>query len=281
MEGWVDEPVVDPAVPEADRQKIIRMPVLLDGFPEPSSRTRLFFAVDGAVAGVIGAFLVGVAVQSDSQVAAILSIFSFVIAALFASHARPGPAARMQRLYGDCCIFPADLDDNALGLIRRARKAIESVSTSRVNRLGLLDDIANDVVLPEKLWEIARLLRTQVALRAEQEEAMSEMVTPELVAVITPQREALDRSMISVTKQVVELEDYASRVQEADAALRAHELLKSNDKYRDLLARTNDAQGLQSLTEHVDMLESTLAENLRDAINAGQTLAVPGGAAAV
>ncbi|MEV4377546.1 hypothetical protein [Streptosporangium sp. NPDC049644] len=281
MEDWIDEPIVDPIVSELDRQKIISMPVLLHRSSELSSRTRRFFTISGSITGVIGAFLAGIAIQSDSQPVAFVSVLAFIIAGLFVNIGRPSLTARLQHLYGDCYIIPADLDDNALGLIRRARKAIESVSASRVNRLGLLDDIANDVVLPEKLWDIARLLHTQVALRAEQDEAMSEVVTPELMAVIAPQREALDRSITSVTKQVVELEDYANRVQEADAALRAHELLKSNDKYRDLLAQTDDAQGLLSLTEHVNVLESTLAKNLRDAINAGQILVVPGDTTAV
>ncbi|MFF5247185.1 hypothetical protein ACFY3V_23095 [Streptosporangium sp. NPDC000095] len=275
MEDWIDEPIVDPIVSESDRQKIISMPVLLRGSSELSPRTRQFFTVSGYIAGVIGAFLAGVAIQSDSQYAAFVAVLALIIAGLFVSNGRPGLAARLQHLYGDCYIVPADLDDSSLGLIRRARKAIDSVSASRVNRLGMLDDIANDVVLPEKLWSIARLLRTQVALRAEQDEAMSEVVTPELTAILAPQQEALNRSVASVVKQVVELEDYANRVQEADAALRAHELLKSNDKYRDLLAQTDDAQGLRNLTEQVNLLESTLAKNLRDAIDAGQTLATP------
>ncbi|MGJ6965285.1 hypothetical protein ACSDR0_25580 [Streptosporangium sp. G11] len=273
MEEWIDEPIVSPVVSEPDRQKIIGMPFLLRGSSDLSLRTRRFLIVNGSIAGVVGAFLAGVAIQSDSESAAFVSVLAFIVAGLFGNAGRLNRTTRLQHLYGDCYIFPADLDEDALGLIRRARRAIESVSASRVNRLGLLDDIANDVVLPEKIWDIACLLRTQAALRAEQDEAMSEMMTPELAAVIAPQREALNRSVAAVTKQVVELEDYADRVQEADAALRAHELLESNDKYRDLLARTDDAQGLQSLTEHVSVLESTLAKNLRDAIDAGQTLA--------
>ena len=280
MEDWFDEPIVDPTVPEPDRRRITGASVLLDS-SELSSRTRRFFTVSGVVVGVIGSFLAGTAMQSGSSPSAFASILAFTVAGLFVSFGRPRLTTRLQRLYGDCYVVPAELDDDARDLIRRARQAIESVSASRVNRLGLLDDIANDVILPEKLWDIARLLRTQVALRAEQTEAMSEVITPELAAVLAPQREALNRSMVSVTKQVLKLEDYAHRAQEADAALRAHELLKSNDKYRDLLAQTDDAQGLQSLTEHVDVLESTLAKNLRDTIDAGQTLATPGDIAAV
>jgi hypothetical protein len=280
MEDWFDEPIVDPTVPEPDRRRITGASVLL-GSSEFSSRTRRFFAVGGVVAGVIGALLTGTAMQSGSSTLAFASVLAFAVAGLFVSFGRPRLATRLQRLYGDCYVVPAELDDEARDLIRRARQAIESVSTSGVNRLGLLDGIANDLVLPEKLWDIARLLRTQTALRAEQTEAMNEVITPELAAVLAPQREALNRSMASVTKQILELEDYAHRVQEADAALRAHELLKSNDKYRDLLAQTDDAQGLRNLTEQVDTLESTLAKNLRDAIDAGQTLVTLEGTTAV
>jgi hypothetical protein len=281
MEDWFDEPIVDPTVPERDRRRITGASVLLLDSAELSSRTRRFLVAGGVVAGVIGALLAGAAMQSGSSPVTFSSVLFFTVAGLFISCGRPRLATRLHRLYGDCYVVPAELDDDARDLIRRARRAIEGVSASRVNRSGLLDDIANDVILPERLWDIARLLRTQAALRAEQAEAMSEMITPELAAVLAPQREALNRSMASVNRQILELEDYAHRVQEADAALRAHELLKSNDKYRDLLAQTDDAQGLRNLTGQVDAIESTLAKNLRDAIDAGQTLVTLGDATAV
>ncbi|GLW06992.1 hypothetical protein Misp01_21220 [Microtetraspora sp. NBRC 13810] len=92
---------------------------------------------------------------------------------------------------------------------------------------------------------------------------------------LTPQREALDRALAAITRQVLDLEAYARRVLEADAALRAQELMDGNDRYRDLLAQTGDVQGLTVLTEQVDALENALAGSLRDAIEAGRTLAVP------
>jgi hypothetical protein len=73
----------------------------------------------------------------------------------------------------------------------------------------------------------------------------------------------------AVTERVWELEVYAGLVKAADSALRAQELQHSNDRYRDLLAQTGDAEGLRDLTGQAD----TLARSLREAVEAGQTLA--------
>ncbi|MBB2911396.1 hypothetical protein FHS43_002661 [Streptosporangium becharense] len=275
MNDRLDEPIVDPAVPEPYRRKIVVMPFLLYASSEPSARRRRFYTVGGAVTGVAGLFMAGMAIKLNSPFSASASFLAIVAGGFFVNAGRPGLAEQLRSRYGDCYVLPADLDDDTSDLVRRARQAIKSVSASRVNRLGLLDYMVNDVVLPERLWDIARLLRAQEALRAEQVEAMSEVMTPELAVVLAPQQEALSRSTAAVTDQVLEHEEYARRVQKAGAALQAHELLKSNDRYRDLLARTDDAQGLRNLTENVDALGITLAENLRDAISAGRTLTAP------
>ena len=103
---------------------------------------------------------------------------------------------------------------------------------------------------------------------------MRGVVTPELMAVLEPQQEALRRSVAAVTARVESLERYAHRVQEADAALRARAALDNNDKYRALLAHTDDADAMRSLEASGDALEQTLAKSVREAIEAGQTLAL-------
>ena len=67
MEDWIDEPIVDPIVPELDRQRITSMSVLLPGSSESSPWMRRFYTVSGAVTGVIGAFLVGVAIPPNGR----------------------------------------------------------------------------------------------------------------------------------------------------------------------------------------------------------------------
>ncbi|TMR98659.1 hypothetical protein [Nonomuraea basaltis] len=176
--------------------------------------------------------------------------------------------------YRDRFVVVAELSPPARALLERARRAVAIVYRSEVMRRRLLDDLANEVLLPSQIWEIARLLRMQTELQEEQRRARRGVVTPELLAVLRPQQDALDRSVAAVTARVEGLEQYARRVQEADAALRAREALGNNDKYRELLAHTDDAEGIGALTAHGDALEETLARSVREAIEAGQTLAL-------
>ncbi|AQZ60838.1 unnamed protein product [[Actinomadura] parvosata subsp. kistnae] len=176
--------------------------------------------------------------------------------------------------YRDRLVLVPELSPSARALLERARAAVMAVYTSRVMRRRLLDGLANEVLLPRQIWEIATLLRLQTDLHEEQERAMRGVVTPELMAVLEPQQEALRRSVASVTARVERLERYARRVQEADAALRAREALDNNDKYRDLLARTDDTEGMRDLEARGAALEETLAESVRVAIDAGRTLSL-------
>ncbi|MCK2216761.1 hypothetical protein MF672_023595 [Actinomadura sp. ATCC 31491] len=168
----------------------------------------------------------------------------------------------------------SELSPEGRALLERARRAVAVVSRSEALRRRLLDVVANEVLLPAQIWEIARLLRAQLDLQREQDRARSGLVTEELRAVLDPQQEALDRSFAAVTARVEGLERYARRVQEADAALRAREALDNNHKYRALLAQTDDTEGMAALAAHGDALEETLARSVREAIEAGQTLAV-------
>ncbi|MFC4116519.1 hypothetical protein [Nonomuraea zeae] len=174
--------------------------------------------------------------------------------------------------YRDRFVVVSELAPSARDLLERARAAVMSVYTSEVMRLRLLDGLANEVLLPGQLWEIALLLRVQTHLHEEQREARQGVVTPELLAVLEPQQKALRRSIDAVTARIESLERYAHRVQEADAALRAKAALGNNDKYRALLAHTDDDEGMRELAAHGDALEETLARSVRQAIEAGQTL---------
>jgi hypothetical protein len=176
--------------------------------------------------------------------------------------------------YRDRFVVVAELPAPACALLERARRSVNVVRRSLVAQRRLLDDVANEVLLPHQVWEIARLLRTQAELQAEQDRARQGVVTPELLAVLEPQQEALNRSVAAVTARVEGLERYARRVQEADAALKARDALDNNDKYRELLARTDDEEGMRALAAHGDALEQTLVRSVREAIEAGRTLAL-------
>ncbi|MGP3965390.1 hypothetical protein ACTWPT_56530 [Nonomuraea sp. 3N208] len=181
------------------------------------------------------------------------------------AHDHPGVRERF--------VAVSELSPPSRALLERARQAVTTVHSSQVMRRRLLDGLANEVLLPRQIWEIAMLLRAQTHLQDEQHGARQGVVTAELLAVLEPQQEALNRSVAAVTARVEGLERYARRVQEADAALRAREALDNNDKYRALLAHTDDADGMRALAAHGDALEETLARSVREAIEAGQTLA--------
>ncbi|MFC5835795.1 hypothetical protein [Nonomuraea insulae] len=270
METWTDQPIMDPDIPLGDRRRIISAASLLLGRPdhEPPRWVRRLFAGAAICTAALGGALSAAAYETGHESAGLAALMVFFTAILFIGVSRPNAGVRLSREYAGRYIFPAELDDPALDLVTRARRAIKEVSASRVHRLGLLDGIANDVVLPRRLWDVARLVRIQADLRAEQAEARAEVMTPELAAVLEPQQEALRRSVAAVTERVWELEMYAGRVRSADSALRASELQRSNDKYLDLLAQTGDTEGLRALTDQADALTASL----REAIAAGQTL---------
>ncbi|MGW0802666.1 hypothetical protein [Nonomuraea sp. NPDC002799] len=267
----MDEPIVDPALPRRDRWRAVGALAVLLGSPdpEPPRWTRVLFAAGAGVTGVSGALFAVAAFQTDHESAGLAAVMVFLVTVLFIGVARPAASRRPAGRYAGRYVIPSELDTIGLDLLARARRAIQDVTASRVNRGGLLDEVANDVVLRQRLWEVARLVRMQAELRAEQADALAEVMTPELAAVLEPQQEALGRSVAAVTEWVWELEVYAGRVRAADSALRACELQRSDDRYRDLLAESGDAEGLRALSDQAD----ALTRMLREAIAAGQTLA--------
>jgi hypothetical protein len=184
--------------------------------------------------------------------------------------------SRAARTYHGRYLCPTDFDGEGIYLLARAQVAIEAIERTDVYRSGYLGTFENALVLDQYLWEIAQTLRTHTVLRAEQSAvAAGRAPTPELRAILAPQREALWRSAAIVTERIKALEHYAERVADADVAFRAQLQLQNNDKYRDLLARTGDEAGLAALTDRARYLHAALSESVRQAIAAGQTLALP------
>ncbi|MFC7380603.1 hypothetical protein [Sphaerisporangium rhizosphaerae] len=278
---WIGRwPVVDPDIPDDDKRRIIGNNALADRRVVPSSASGWL----GVIAGLL-LILVLIAVSQEvahdrmtliggTATLSVLLVGAAAVGLPWGRFAVLGSPTRLVRLYQDRYVVPADLDRSARLLLDRAGHAVETVYASRVNQMGWLDPVANDVVLPRRLWEIARVLRTQSELRAEHARATGGVLTPELRAVLEPQLAALRRSAGEVTGQVAALEAYARRVQAADAALHAEDLLRSNDKYRDLLAHTDDLEGLRDLASRAHGVGAVLASSVREAVAAGRTLAV-------
>ena len=175
-------------------------------------------------------------------------------------------------------LLPEDFDEAAARLLGRAQRAVKTVLEATVTRRGLLDEMKNELVLPEQLWDIAQVLREQTVLRARQRDVARGMATAELEAVLGPQRRALALSVDAIKRKVDLLDRYADRVRSADAALRAEAALEDGDRYIELLARTEpvgDTSVVQGFADEATALKDTLTRTINAARDAGRTLALP------
>ncbi|MFG1695131.1 hypothetical protein [Nonomuraea sp. NPDC049309] len=177
------------------------------------------------------------------------------------------------RLYEGRYVLPDDLDEPAARLLDRAQRAIASVTGSRVNAEGLLDDVRNGVMLPAQEWEIARLLAKLSALRTKHRETVAQGLTPEVEAVAEPLARALDDSEAAVVARVEALERYAANVAEAERAYLAHrqieELRGRMHQYEELVAETGAGRlavpEIEHLAQDADRLEQALRRSISSA----------------
>ncbi|MET8869586.1 hypothetical protein ABZW11_42215 [Nonomuraea sp. NPDC004580] len=184
------------------------------------------------------------------------------------------------RWYEGRYVLAGDLDESAARLLERAQRATATVTGSRVNTDGLLDDVRNAVMLPAQEWEIARLLGKLSALRTKHRETVSQGLTPEVAAVAEPLARALDNSEEAVLARVEALERYAASVIEAERAYVAHhqieELRGRMHQYEELVAETG-ADGfavpeLERLAADADRLEQALRRSVSSAREAFRAL---------
>ncbi|TDD37496.1 hypothetical protein E1286_37125 [Nonomuraea terrae] len=177
------------------------------------------------------------------------------------------------RWYEGRYVLLEDLDESSRRLLARAQRAIATVTGSRVNADGLLDDVRNAVMLPAQEWEIARLLAKLSDLRAQHRETVSRGLTPEVAAVAEPLARALDSSEAAVLARVEALERYAINVAEAERAYTAHhqiqELRGRLHRYEELVAETgadvSSVPELDRLAEDADRLERALRRSMSSA----------------
>ncbi|MFI6675129.1 hypothetical protein [Kribbella sp. NPDC050470] len=179
-------------------------------------------------------------------------------------------------------LLAEDWDGDATALMERAQRAVETIQDSEVNKRGLLDAAKNDVVLPEQLWDIGRVLQQLSALRSRQADIEDQLQSARLEAVLRPQREALELSATAMETKVAKLERYADQVREADAVLRVETLLEGalqdRDRYVELLSSTEVAghSGLiEEFSQETADLNATLSRRIAAALETGQTLALP------
>lgn len=291
----VPEVVFSPEVPDKDRRRLMKSPkaLIAAGRATPESRADLSRKPGESVGIIIfgGGMLTGVwflarlffyAVLPDgmavwlSRGLGVILVLMF-ISMVFGSASESDVMIAARKHHGKYLV-PEDFDEQATGLMLRTQDAARAVRDAEVTKRGLLDEIRNDVVLPELLWDIGWLLHEQSTLRARQQEIAGGMVTAELEAVLGPQRQALKRSEDAVERKVEMLEQYAEQVRVADAALRAEQALEDGDRYIELLARTETTgQGelIQDLTDDAARLRVILARSIEAARETGKTLALP------
>ncbi|MFC0627956.1 hypothetical protein [Kribbella deserti] len=288
------EPVFAPEVSPAVRRLFARKPELLvpashpcparrTAWSEPMSTLGSLLVWIAVCVGVWILALILFAVTFPPEVAAWLAVGLAAIGV--ASTAVIGVTAGIEprdrktaRRHHGKYLLAADFDEPAARLMIRAQRAVRTVLGAEVTTRGLLDDMQNELVLPEQLWDLGQVLREQTVLRARQREVAGGMATAELEAVLGPQRRALIRSETAIERKVEALEKYAERVRVADAALRAEEALQDGDRYIELLARTEpvgDSTTVQGLADEVSRLQDTLARSIESARAAGRTLALP------
>jgi hypothetical protein len=178
-----------------------------------------------------------------------------------------------------------DLDAAARQSWQRAVVAAEKISRSDVVRQQLIDSVRVTTVLPYHLWDIAERLARLSALRANHEDILDGVADddPDVAVVLDPQRRAHELAADDIERRVHDLEVFACRVEEADAARHREEAVRRladlNDVHRDLLARVgSDADPLGGdlpATHDVQAVIDQANKAIRAANEAGRSLALP------
>jgi hypothetical protein len=297
VDGWevAMDPVFAPGVPNEVRRLFERRPELFvpAGQPRPKRRT----SWSEAPGNTFGTMLVWLAVCVGGWILAVIILaitlptaaaaWVSVALAVLAIGATGGIAVRsaiedrgrkLVRMQHGKYLLAEDFDEPSGKLLGRAQRAVKTVLEATVTRRGLLDEMQNELVLPEQLWDLGQVLHEQSVLRARQQEVARGMATAELDAVLGPQRRALSRSVDAIRRKVELLEQYADRVRSADAALRAEAALEDGDRYIELLARTEpagDTAVVQGFADEAAALKDTFTRSIKAARDAGRTLALP------
>ena len=249
-------PVVDPAIPHADRRLLTdpRTPLTPACQSRPARRRdylprepgRRLATVDGAAIGLTGAMMIAVfgtvplaigvlALQETTswesasshyallaaEIIAIITtvVFGFRIA-LFGQPTGKVPAEEAARTHHGRYLTDQDFDVPSRVLLRRAQDAINAVTSSAVCRDDLLDQAAVSVALAGQEWDVAVALREQARLRTRRAELRTAAAGPATAALLSRQDEAAHLAESSIAARIEALERYAEEVRQADGAYR-------------------------------------------------------------
>jgi hypothetical protein len=271
-------PVVDPAIPSADRTLLTdpRTPLTPACQSRPARRrdylprepSRRLATVDGAAIGLTGAMMIAVfgtvplavgvlalqgttSWESASSHYALLAaeiiviittvVFGFRIA-LFGQPTGKVPAEEAARTHHGRYFTDQDFDTRGRALLRRTQDAIDAVTSSAVCRDDLLDQAAVSAALAGQEWDVAVALREQARLRARRAELRTTDAGPAAAALLGRQDEAAHLAESSIAARIEALERYAEVVRQADGAYRdwrqAAMLAELHGQHLDALARS-------------------------------------------
>ena len=271
-------PVVDPAIPRADRTLLAdpRTPLTPACQSRPVRRRdylprepgRRLATVDGAAIGLTGAMMIAVfgtvplavgvlalqgttSWESASSHYALLAaeiiviittvVFGFRIA-LFGQPTGKVPAEEAARTHHGRYFTDQDFDAPGRALLRRTQDAIDAVTSSAVCRDDLLDQAAVSAALAGQEWDVAVALREQARLRARRAELRTTDAGPAAAALLGRQDEAAHLAESSIAARIEALERYAKVVRQADGAYRdwrqAAMLAELHGQHLEALARS-------------------------------------------
>jgi hypothetical protein len=179
-----------------------------------------------------------------------------------------------------------DFDQEARKVWERTVSALEQIMQSDVVRLRLIDSVQVAAVLPYHRWEIAERLARLSALRASHHDILRGIKAddPDVAAILEPQRRVHQLAIEDVQQRLRDLEVFASRVAEADAARRREDAVRRlselNDSHRDLVASLGHGGSDIEMTKRVSQDVQTLIDQANEAVkqanDAGRSLVLPG-----
>ncbi|WP_248964436.1 hypothetical protein [Sphaerisporangium perillae] len=177
-------------------------------------------------------------------------------------------------------ILPEDLDQECRDLLARTQDAVDEVLNSQVDGAGLLDSIANSVMLPAEVWRLGVRLADLTRTRREHEEIVPRDLPADIAEVFTPYDEVFDRVRGSLAARVESLEEYAREVRRADAVYRAYRQLgvlrERTPDYERLLAETVEDRlavpHIEGLNGQAQQVELVFRRSIDEARRAGTHL---------
>ncbi|MFE1190132.1 tumor necrosis factor receptor family protein [[Kitasatospora] papulosa] len=177
-------------------------------------------------------------------------------------------------------VLDVDLVPAAEQLLARAGHAVAAVRRSRVHRDDYLDRQRNDVVLPEKEWEIAELLRAYSRVeRSTPTKATGDEARP----VLDAHQAVLQTALDGIERRVTALETYAEQTAAADRRYaefrQIQQISAAGAELMDLLARSarDDlaVAEIDGLTDQATTVADAFKAALAEARESAHALAAP------